>query len=364
MRKYSPENERVKREYLAWLRNAQGRSGATLDMVAAAINRFEAHAGYRDFKTFRREQAISFKQHLAQQTNRAGKALSKSTLYSTLNHVRAFFEWLWREPGYRSRFQFSDAAYFNLSDNDARVATAARERPYPSIEQVRHVLLSAPSSTVFERRDRAVIAFILLTGARDSAAASMRLKHVNPGERKVFHDAREVRTKAAKTFTSFFFPVGAEIEEIVAAWLGELRSEYLFGPDDPLFPATRMGLDHAGHFGAVGLGREPWTSAAPIRAAFRKAFQSAGLPYFIPHSVRRTLMHLGYELNLSQREMKAWSQNLGHESMLTSLASYGALSIEEQGQAMAGVTAQSGDLQANAKLLMELATKMAGAARR
>jgi hypothetical protein len=43
MRKYNPENELAKREYLAFLRNAgSGRSQATLDMVATWITSLDS----------------------------------------------------------------------------------------------------------------------------------------------------------------------------------------------------------------------------------------------------------------------------------------------------------------------------------
>jgi integrase/recombinase XerD len=44
------------------------------------------------------------------------------------------------------------------------------------------------------------------TGARDGAVASLKLKHVNLQARKVFKDAREVKTEFSKTFTTKFFP--------------------------------------------------------------------------------------------------------------------------------------------------------------
>jgi hypothetical protein len=56
------------------------------------------------------------------------------------------------------------------------------------------------------------LAFTILSGARDDAIASMLERHVNLEERTVFQDAREVRTKNRKTFTSTFFPVGTDIE--------------------------------------------------------------------------------------------------------------------------------------------------------
>ena len=56
----------------------------------------------------------------------------------------------------------------------------------------------------------------------------------------VHQDAREVKTKFSKTFTTYFFPLGEEIQEIVADWVRFLREEKLWGNDDPLFPATQI----------------------------------------------------------------------------------------------------------------------------
>ena len=39
--------------------------------------------------------------------------------------------------------------YFNPSANDGRIAKAVRERPSPSIEQIRHVLGTMPVSYNF-----------------------------------------------------------------------------------------------------------------------------------------------------------------------------------------------------------------------
>ena len=70
----------------------------------------------------------------------------------------------------------------------------------------------------------------------------MKLKHVDLIEGCVHQDAREVKTKFSKTFTTFFFPVGDEVRQIVADWVRFLREEKLWGNDDPLFPATRIAV--------------------------------------------------------------------------------------------------------------------------
>lgn len=353
MRKHNAENERIKREYLRWIGEAQGRSEATLDHAAAAIARYEADTGYRPFKTFNRDRAVAFKRHLVEaQHPTTGKPLSQATVCGTLKAVRAFFEWLSREPGYRRDVRFADAAYLNPNANDLRIATAARTRPAPSLEQVHHVIGAMSSATPLERRDRAVVAFILLTGARDAAVASMKVKHLDLVRGRVFQDARDVKTKGAKTFTTPFFPVGGDAEAIVRAWATELSADHLFGPDDPLFPRTCMGLDENGHFVAAGFDRKPWASAEPIRGIFRRAFAACALPYFNPHALRQTLTRLAYDLDLTPRELKAWSLGLGHAGVMTTLSSYGHLTEDEQAETIDIVSTRAATPQGDGAALL------------
>src|SRR5262245_3512363 len=102
MQTHNPANERIKRSYLTYLREARGLSEHTVDAIAAALNRFEAHTKHREFKRFHIEQAIAFKRSLTHAVSkRTGEPLSKSTLLKTLNALSDFFRWLAREPGYR-----------------------------------------------------------------------------------------------------------------------------------------------------------------------------------------------------------------------------------------------------------------------
>ena len=157
---------------------------------------------------------------------RSGEKLSKATLNATLADVRRFFHWLAGQPGYKSRFQCSDADYFNLSEKEARIATAKREQAVPTVDQINHVIANMPASTAIKRRDRALLAFTLLTGARDSAVASMKLKHIDLVAGCVNQDAREVRTKFSKSFITYFLPVGDHILDIVVQWVALFESCY------------------------------------------------------------------------------------------------------------------------------------------
>lgn len=249
--------------------------------------------------------------------------------------VKAFFQWLAGQSGYR-RISYSDAEYFNPSANDSRIATARRDRPVPTMEQIRQVIFSIGTETDVGRRDQALIAFAPLSGARDDAIASLALRHVDLGQRTVFQDARTVRRKNRKTFISWFFPVGDDIDQIVGDWIAYLKSQG-FGPDDPLFPATRIELNAERQFAAAGLDRRFWKNADPIRRIFRERFEAAGLPYFHPHLLRKTLSQLGEQLCHTPEEFKAWSQNLGHEHVLTTFRAYGEVPQRRQGEIIAGL---------------------------
>ncbi|MCW5601777.1 hypothetical protein [Nitrosomonas sp.] len=88
MTRHNTENERIKRKYFAYLKEAM----RTVDAVAKALARFEAHTKYKDFKAFHFEQAIAFKKRLAEQKAlQSGEKLSKATLHATLTQLKRFF---------------------------------------------------------------------------------------------------------------------------------------------------------------------------------------------------------------------------------------------------------------------------------
>src|SRR5258708_29626176 len=160
MKTHNPQNERIKRAYFGYLMEAQGFSEATLDGVAKALNRFETYTRFRDFKSFRIDQAKGFKASLAEQTSlRTSERLSKATLYATLSALKRFFVWLAGQPGYKSRISYSDAEYFNLSVKEIRIAKATRPTRVPTLEQIRHVIQNMRATTDIEVRNPALIPF-------------------------------------------------------------------------------------------------------------------------------------------------------------------------------------------------------------
>ena len=114
MRNHNSDNQRIKYDYLEYLRDAQGNSAQTIDSVAAALDRFEASTKQRDFKKFLRQQAQAFARRLAEQPSQRAKGrLSRATQDQTLTHLKRFFHWLAKQPGYK-RIQATDADYFQI----------------------------------------------------------------------------------------------------------------------------------------------------------------------------------------------------------------------------------------------------------
>ena len=126
--------------------------------------------------------------------------------------------------------------------------------------------------------------------------------------------------------------MGDEIRAIVAEWVAYLREEKLWGNGDPVFPKTRIAVGASRQFEAAGLEREHWSTTSAIRGIFRTAFANVGLTYFNPHSFRNTLVQLGQDVCKTPEQYKAWSQNLGHEQVLTTFLSYGEVACQRQGE--------------------------------
>ena len=193
----------------------------------------------------------------------------------------------------------------------------------PTPEQIESVLERSPVATVIERRNRAIVAFTWLTGVRDGALVTLKLRHVDLAKQLVDQDPREVKTKNSKQLRTTFFGVGGSAQRIVEEWIAELRRDHLWGNDDPLFPATAIGQDSEQQFAAVGLARAHWATADAVQKIFKQLFEGVGLHGFNPHSFRHALAALGERTCQNPEEFKAWSQNLGHEGVLTTFSSYG-----------------------------------------
>ena len=329
--KLNADNERIKLQYFHFLTHADGKAEATIRQIEKAIRRFEEFTHAACFKTFDQRQAVAFKQNLAKQD------IALATVHSTINSVKRFFSWLAMQPGFKSRIQFNAIEYLNLSDKDTRAAKAPSEKRFPTLQMIETVVAAV------QKRDQALIALTAITGIRDGALISLKLKHFDTTRRLILQNPNEVKTKFAKRIDTFLIPLNQIFEPIVMDYESFLRDQQLFADDDPLFPRTLLGQDANNCFAPCGLSREHWSTASPVRLIFKTAFRRANLPETTPHLFRDMIVSEMYRRELPVPVCKAWSQNLGHEGAMTTLTSYGKIGLEEQGRLVRKESKRSDD---------------------
>ncbi len=292
----------------------------TMNAVMFHLLQLRTHLKETDFARVTPDEIAAYKHWLTEERGDAdghAKGYSASTIVHTLGDAKAFFEWLVRQRGYKSMDR-DLPEYFTPSKRHSALARVAREKVIPTPEQLRLLLEMMPVGTWSERRNRAVIALLFLTGARDGAAISLRMKHIDVEVRRVFQDATEVNTKFSKTMTTEWFPVGEHIERIVIDWLEERRADGA-SADAPVLPRA------PNPFEALQ-GPRPeafWKTATSVRAILKTATAAAGIAYFHPHAIRDTLATMFGRMANTLEEMGALSQNLGHEHFATTRQNYG-----------------------------------------
>lgn len=338
-KKYNNKNEIIKARYFDFLKDAKQRSDSTINAAAKALLRYEEYHNFDGIEKLTSDKAKDFKNALLKTKSKGkDKLLSKSTILHTINPIKDFFTWLHQEQGFKKKIKLNDITYFNLSPKDMKEARETENRPIPTIEIIRHVINSITIESDIDRRNQALIAFMLLTGVRDGAVITLKIEDVELGRKLVKqYPSNDVKTKGGKKIDTYFFPVGDDIEKIVADWVKYLLEVKHFDITDPLFPKTEIGLDADYSFSNMGLSKEHWKTASPVITVLKKCFADAGHDYYHPHSFRKTIIRLGEQICRTPEEFKAWSQNIGHESPLTTFISYGYVDVHRQGDIILGL---------------------------
>ena len=143
-----PKTSALSAAICIYLKEAKGRDEASLDAVA---KRDRSLRGVRPSTATSRNFISNRRGHSrpsdgdAQRANR--RALSASTVHSTLAALKAFFAWLAHQPGYRSRIKYRGRRIFQR----ARQSLADRHRA-PITRSARRSSKSARCSTPCRRR--------------------------------------------------------------------------------------------------------------------------------------------------------------------------------------------------------------------
>ncbi|MBU8934772.1 MAG: tyrosine-type recombinase/integrase [candidate division Zixibacteria bacterium] len=331
----NPSNEKTKRRYFRWLKEAEGCTESTIRSVERAICVFEDYTESADFKIFCERQATGFKRWLNEK-RRSGKPLSTATVYQTIRHLKVYFKWLAGQPGYKSQISLDAVSYLSLDKKTVRAALAPRPRKFPDLDYVIGLTGSIDVQNDIDQRDRALVAFLLLAGMRYTAICTLTLACVELDSLTVHQDPRlGVKTKFGESITTRLFGFSDTLTEYVVSWVEYLSETKGFQPTDPLFPKTKTGQVEGGYtFVASGVEPVQWSGGNAIREILRRRSLAAGLPYFAPHAFRRAAIQLAGRHCITPEQYKAVSQNLGHKDVATTLLTYGMLDSHKVGEVL------------------------------
>ena len=334
MRQYNPKKERTKYRFFKKLKEADGKGNAFIKSARSAIYKYEKLFNFEDLELFDQDKAIAFKNHLLETPSQfTGETISYSYLLHTTRYLQIFFQWLCNVKGYEKKIKKNDISYFNISNKDKSIALATSEREYAPVEDIIKVIHSMPFKTKVEKRNKALLCLLLLTGARISALITLKIKHINIEKHYITQNPKEVKTKNSKRIKSWFFPVENWTIKIIQDYLKFLGNKN-FTRSDPLFPRN---LNQLPPLSESRLDKTHWKSANPARKIISQAFIKNGLPAYCPHSFRNSLVQLAYKHCRTPEEFKAWSANLGHKSTLTTFTSYGYIDESRQGDIILGL---------------------------
>jgi len=321
MNNIKTKNEKIKRKYFDWMVNARGFSPKTIKAIELAIWKYEEFTKESDYCEFNEKFAEQFKKYLALHKNKqTGQPLSLTTQYHILRHVNAFFMWLSGQSGYKSKVHSDDVQYLRLSKKESRIATSSKHPEYPTLAYIKQLCESIEPDSDIDLRDRALIAFTALSGMRDLAVITLPIGCFNIKTLEIEQEPlRGVKTKFSKQILTRLFEFDEILVKYVIDWYSFLVEKNLYKLTDPLFPRTKVEQAGVSNYGFVAKGLEPefWANAGAMRTIFKERAKDAGLDYFSPHKFRHFAINKAYESIETGEQMKAVSQNVGHENVGT-----------------------------------------------
>jgi len=318
----SRENYRLTQRYLAYLAEVEQLQAKTLTNKRVHLRHLLEWADERSFAQAPSIRPTLPRYLLTARDDGAGKPLSHEHMAKVCGTTRHFFTWLSREESGRCR-AITPGWIATLEPVRRPGDDVPPERSIYSLEDMR-AMVALPAEKLTERRVRAAVAMLFLSGMRIGAFVTIRIDCVDLAHRTIKQwPSMGVHTKGSKTATTHLLDI-PDLLEVAQGWDSYLRS---VSPLSALwYPALLRdgtGVDLAA------------TSHPNRRAQFdvelRALCERAGLPYRSAHKIRHG--HAVYALKQAQTlaDYKAISQNMMHASLQTTDTVYAVLTPDDVG---------------------------------
>jgi len=311
------ENEEMIRKYILCLINSKGLSKYTQRIFLRSIRKFNKVIEDKQYSKLTVNKIIQAKTVLATD-------LKERTFIMYMKQLQNFYEWLSKQKGFKD---LSDKVeYFNLSKKDKKLEYCSKQefKEYPTLDYVKELVNSIPNETDTDKRNRALISFLCLTGVRVDALVSLSMQCIDIDRLIVKQYPRfNTRTKFGKTIISKIFHFDNELVDIFVEWYNYLKDNG-FKKSDPLFPKLEITKDTNNlSFKRSKLSKE-FMSATSFRKILSNLCKKQNITYYSPHRYRDLAINLIMSKIPYGEEIKIISQNFGHSDIATTIDYYGS----------------------------------------
>ena len=320
--RFNIANERMKYEYRIHLGRAMKKDPKTVLSVIKHLYYFEKVMGFIDYRQFNKDRAEQYIRELT----KTDKSLS--FMDDNFRSIREFLFWLERQKGYRNKINTNHIDYLSLTSNQKREAKSSHYRRSHKVEDGLKMIQLMPERSFVEQRNKAMMSLQLLCGLRISEFRTVKITNLieEEGHYFIHVTAKNMSVKYGKTRQANFMPFGQDLVQNVLKWRDFLINQG-FSKDDPLFPKIDSQFNQL-NLSEVHLSKGIIKSDTALINVFKKASESANLPYYPPHTFRHTIAR--FAAKQSPEFLNAVRQALGHDSINTTFKSYGELSEIEQ----------------------------------
>ena len=319
---YNSTNEEIKYKYRIHIKRALQKDEKTIFETLKHIRDYEIFTNFSNFQLFNKDIANKYIDYLF------NKKLSLSYISDNIRYLKEFLKWLERQKGYRSKINYNDIDYLNISNNQKRTAKATEYKKAYTFKQILQTIRQMPKLTIIEQRNKAIISLNALCGLRISELRTIKIKNLiqEEGRYFIYINPKDMVVKFAKSRNANFMPLPQDIIDNVIKWKDYLLKQG-FKDKDPLFPIIPNNFNQYNLLES-NLTTQEIKSNTTIRDMFKKTFTNAGFEYINPHNFRHTIIRFAEKQ--TPEFLNAIRQSLGHKSINTTLQSYGELSQYEQ----------------------------------
>lgn len=320
------QNEGMKKKYAEFLESAKRLSLKTVNMKLKSLYRFDDFIRQTDYKTFNKVIARDFQSKL-KQPNSQGSSLSAKTIYQSLRDVQEFLYWLSDKPGYKSRIHREDIQYLNPSKSITQMANNRPPRAYPfNLAYLKRLIVSIRGTEELDLRDKAMIATLIMTGIRAEALATLAVGCVDMDHWTIDQDpAKGVKTKFRKRIHTVILKIDSIFSQALEDWFKFLIARNV-PTSYPLFPKAELSQEQGTFSFINNKVSDRFMLGSQVSHILKRRCSDARETYYSAHSIRHLHERVLEKVCPKTEQIKAISQNMGHEKLATTLFSYGYIS--------------------------------------